>query len=97
MSGKSISITIPIPLVEDLQEEANKIGISRSRFISNLLLKWQEKKNTPNQEQTVFDTKPNTCSNREDDGFCVSFEHICNANQKEAETCVGYVEQKERP
>ena len=41
--GKTISITLPVPLVEKLQEKADIKGVSRSRFISNLLLGWQEK------------------------------------------------------
>lgn len=98
--GKTISITIPLPLVEELQGAANKVGISRSRFISNLLLKWQDKKNNPTNEQkneqTIFETKPHDCVNREDDGFCILFEYVCNTTQEEANTCSGYVKNKER-
>lgn len=93
--GKTISITIPLPLVKELQEAANTIGISRSRFISNLLLKWQDKKNNPTNEPTVLETKPHDCANREKDGFCIAFEHVCNTTQKEADTCTGYVKNKE--
>lgn len=92
--GKSISVTLPKPLVEDLQKGANKVGISRSRFVSNLLLKWQEtNKNLGDHEGQ--ETPPNDCTNRDDDGFCIAFEHICNAKQKDAEPCSGYTN-KER-
>jgi len=39
--GKTISITIPVPLEIDLAEAAKDIGMSRSRFIGNILLQWQ--------------------------------------------------------
>lgn len=46
MQSKTISITIPDQLEQRLQSAANSLGISRSRFICNLLFDWQ-KKNTP--------------------------------------------------
>jgi hypothetical protein len=90
--GKTISVTIPTPLVEDLQKSADIVGISRSRFISNLLLKWQEKNKTGGEEteEIVYDTPPNNCPNREGDGFCTAFDLICNAKQTDAETCSGF-------
>jgi len=42
MQGKTISITIPEQLEKELQKEANRLGISRSRHIGNILLKWSE-------------------------------------------------------
>jgi len=89
--GNTISITIPQPLVEELQEASNKVGISRSRFISNLLLKWQDTKN----QIVIQDTKigsPNDCSLRDPiDGVCKSEGHICQAPQSEALTCALYI------
>lgn len=93
MSGKSISITIPIPLVDQLQDAANMIGISRSRFITNLLLKWQERQQgfiAGELEQTIFESVPSDCPNREEGGFCKKFDLVCNAPQNEASTCMGY-------
>jgi len=40
--GKTISITIPIPLEEKLKNDSIKQGISRSRFICNILMNWSE-------------------------------------------------------
>ena len=79
MISKTISITIPDKLENDLQNEANEIGISRSRFIGNILLDWQEKRNRPT----------NDCENN-DEGFCAEFSIACKAPQKEAETCLKY-------
>jgi metal-responsive CopG/Arc/MetJ family transcriptional regulator len=42
--SKTISITIPTPLEKELKEESKKQGVSRSRFICNLLLTWSENK-----------------------------------------------------
>ena len=93
--GKIISVTIPLPLVDELQREADIVGISRSRFISNILLKWQEdKKVKESQEQSVKEQAPNNCPNRADDGFCEAFDIICSAPQKEAETCSGFTGEK---
>ena len=39
--SKTISITIPDKLEKMLQTRANQLGISRSRFITNILLDWQ--------------------------------------------------------
>lgn len=93
--SQTISVTIPVILKDDLQKAADKIGISRSRFICNLLLQWQEIKNNPpivtTLEQTNFEPKVNECPNRDDgDGTCSVFDHVCNAPQSEARTCVGY-------
>jgi metal-responsive CopG/Arc/MetJ family transcriptional regulator len=41
--GKTISITIPKPLEEELKEASTKQGVSRSRFICNILMAWSEK------------------------------------------------------
>ncbi len=90
-TGRSISVTLPIPLVDDLQKGADKVGISRSRFISNILLKWQEGTTLEqNLDHAGQESPPNDCGNREDDGFCRNFEQICNAEQKGADTCAGY-------
>ena len=79
--GKTISITIPVPLEKQLRETAIIAGMSRSRFIGNILTKWEEDKKTP----------PNTCKNREEDGHCIAFNIVCKANQIEASTCAGYI------
>jgi len=41
--SKTISITIPDNLERELQDHADKIGVSRSRYIGNILLGWSEK------------------------------------------------------
>lgn len=79
MISKTISITIPEKLEQDLQKHADKIGISRSRFIGNLLLDWQTKK------LNHF----NDCGNQ-NDGFCMKFGNSCQAPQTEAVTCSDY-------
>ena len=79
MISKTISITIPEKLENDLQTEADEIGVSRSRYIGNILLDWQEKRNKP----------ANDCENN-DSGFCNEFSMSCKAPQKEAETCLKY-------
>jgi len=56
--SKTISITIPDQLEDDLQMVADDIGISRSRFIGNLLLQWnedrKEKENKLNNDTEVI-------------------------------------------
>ena len=81
MISKTISITIPEKLENDLQNKADEIGISRSRFIGNILLDWQTKINASKQV--------NDCINQLD-GFCTEFSILCQAPQKEAETCADY-------
>jgi len=79
MTSKSITITIPEQLEEELTKEAIRLGISRSRFIGNLLLDWQKTK-----------TKQyNDCGNQ-NDGWCTEFANSCRAPQPEAETCSDY-------
>jgi len=80
----TISITIPDQLEKELQNEADATGISRSRFIGNLLLKWQEDINS------IFVNKPNNCDHRTDNGFCNFFNQICQASQSDANACAGY-------
>lgn len=79
MTSKTISITIPEKLEEDLQKQADKIGISRSRFIGNLLLEWQK-----NQFKST-----NDCKNQSNN-WCNHFDFACTAPQSEAETCSEY-------
>lgn len=79
MASKTISITIPEKLEKDLQDQADKIGVSRSRFIGNLLLEWQKNKFVP----------PNNCTNWNANG-CDQFGIDCMAPQSEAITCEGY-------
>ena len=80
MNSKTISITIPEQLESDLQKEADEQGVSRSRFIGNILLKWQSKKLKP----------INQCLNNKD-GFCIEYDIACSAPQAEAESCAQYI------
>lgn len=93
--GKTISITIPDTLEKELQKHADTLGASRSRVIGNILLRWQEKRMKERQETKERiqkdDQTPNDCPKRDHEtGFCNEFEHICNAPQHEANSCVGY-------
>lgn len=79
--GKTISVTLPLPLVDDLQNEADKIGISRSRYISNLLLKWQK-----GIQLGTFLT--NGCEyKRHEDDICMKTGFSCKAPLSEVFTC----------
>jgi len=42
--GKTISITIPEKLEKLLKEESVELGVPRSRYICNILLKWKEER-----------------------------------------------------
>lgn len=86
MSSKTISITIPAQLEKLLQEEADKRGISRSRYIGNLLLAWQ----------SDFEKPLNDCA-FQNAGWCNNQENdmACKAPQHEAETCALYRSSKE--
>ena len=97
-TGKSISITLPKPLVDDIEKGARKVGISRSRFISNLLLKWQEgnKKLNIQDQISTKNRPPNKCENRENTGFCSLYDQRCEILQKEARSCVGYKDETTR-
>ena len=64
---------------EKLQKEADNVGLSRSRFICNLLLEWQKDKDKP----------CNDCENLNGE-WCDEFNIACKAPQSEAETCAGY-------
>jgi hypothetical protein len=77
--SKTISITIPKQLEESFQKEADNVGISRSRFICNILLQWQENKEKP----------INDCANQQI-GWCSEWNMACKAPQSEAETCADY-------
>ncbi len=74
--SKTISITIPDQLEAKLQLSADKAGISRSRYIGNLLLQWGE-----HQRETL------NCKYRNDkDGTCLtSYKDLCTTNIME--TC----------
>ena len=58
--GKTISITIPTQLEKILQAEANTQGISRSRFICNILLRWKEDQSEPKYLPDFNDVKKST-------------------------------------
>lgn len=93
--GKTISITIPNPLEEKYTRRAKASGISRSRYIGNILIQHEDKRqmakemNTQLSPHVNLESVPNDCENREDDGFCTVFEHICNAPQHATLTCSG--------
>jgi len=38
MKGKTVSITIPMPLLKDYEEQAKRLGISRSKVITTILM-----------------------------------------------------------
>lgn len=79
MISKTISVTIPEQLEEILQRDADELGLSRSRFICNILLEWQKEKENPT----------NDCINL--NGYwCDKFDISCKAPQLSAETCAGY-------
>jgi metal-responsive CopG/Arc/MetJ family transcriptional regulator len=82
--SKTISITIPDQLERDLKAGADKVGVSRSRFIGNILLEWQKETSVP----------PNNCSNL-NEGICSVYNFACSAPQSEAITCEGYQGKKE--
>jgi len=84
MISKTISITIPDKLVKNLQAEADEVGISRSRFIGNILLDWQEKRNAPT----------NKCDHQ-NNKWCDFFQFPCTVPQSEALTCEGYFHEEE--
>lgn len=50
--GKTISITIPNPLEKELKEESIKQGVSRSRFIGNILMNWSQEKTGHTKQET---------------------------------------------
>lgn len=79
MLSKTISVTIPEQLENFLQKEADILGLSRSRFICNILLDYQENKIR----------EYNDCANQ-NDGNCNKFDILCRAPQHEAVTCSDY-------
>lgn len=95
--GITISVTMPALLEKSLQKEADVLGISRSRHITNTLLdRWQdiEIKKTDNDKKAQKVSAPNRCDHRKKDSHCVFFDIDCEANQTSAETCEGYYEEK---
>ena len=76
--GVTISITLPEPLENKLRLCAKEKGVSRSRFIGEILSKWEEDSSVSNN-----------CVNQTN-GYCRHFEIPCRAPQFEAETCSGY-------
>ena len=85
--GKTISVTLPEPLVDDLQTSADKVGVSRSRFIGNLLLKWQDSLTLkPVAENS------NDCLQKNKQGDCRKYNAPCLVTTKEqAVTCPDYI------
>ena len=83
MASKTISITIPEQLEDALKKQATSLGLSRSRYICNILLEWQKETNI------VI----NNCNNL-NEGWCNEFGIYCKAPQSEAETCACYKKDK---
>lgn len=75
-----MSITISVTLLDSLEKKlrlcAKEKGISRSRFISDILSKWDEKSG-------------NTCIHQDGD-YCRVFNITCKAPESEAKTCEKY-------
>ncbi len=86
--SKVISVTIPGPCVDDLQKAADKVGISRSRFISNVLLKWQTEQSLTKYVGSDY------CIFREEEGTCKHEGSICDAPLSEAVTCEIFIANK---
>jgi len=49
--GTTISITLPNPLLNSLKKESEKKGMMRSRFIVNILSRWQEEQEEKNPKK----------------------------------------------
>lgn len=82
--GTTFSITVPEPLKNKLSFCAKKKGISRSRFVCEILSKWEE-------EQVDFG---NGCLHQ-DNEYCRNFSIVCKAPRHEALTCAGYIPKEE--
>jgi len=82
--GMTFSITIPEPLEKKLRDCAKKKGVSRSRFIGEILFKWEEQCNFGNG-----------CIHQENE-YCRNFGIVCKAPRHEALTCAGYIPKKEK-
>lgn len=79
--GITISITVPEPLENKLRLCAKEKCVSRSRFIGEILSKWDENK------QIIIG---NSCIHR-DNEYCRFFNIVCKAPEQEALTCDGYI------
>ncbi len=89
--GTTISITLPNPLLDSLKKESQKKGMMRSRFIVNILSRWQEEQDEKNPKRPKREANiPHDCPNRNSHGFCTEFQYICNVSQDAALTCAGY-------
>jgi len=63
----------------------------RSRFIVNILSRWQEEQDEKNPKRPKRELNiPHDCPNRNSHGFCTEFQYICNVSQDAAITCAGY-------
>ncbi len=77
--GITFSITIPEPLEKKLKQRAMEKEVSRSRFIGEILSRWEDMQDIPK----------NKCLYN-DQGFCRKLNIFCKAPQYEAETCTDY-------
>ena len=82
--SKTISITIPDKLERDLQRKADDLGVSRSRFISNILLNWQSDEEIKRYNHCLSNI----------DGDCLIYGRRCTAPQSEAESCPEYTNEQ---
>lgn len=94
--GVTISVTIPKQLEIELQNNAIEVGISRSRFIANILMDWQQQKeiNKPQVQSKTAKPFPNDCVVKDKDGFCPVYSFTCMAFQEIAEKCPDYKGEK---
>jgi hypothetical protein len=71
--SKTISITIPDQLETKLQLSADKAGISRSRYIGNLLLQWGEHQREYKE-----------CKHKNSEGNCIVYNDFCDTKKMES-------------
>lgn len=100
--GVTISVTIPKQLEVDLKQTATDVGISRSRYIANILMDWQQQKDTASKlldkekEGLILRKAKNDCTAKNKDNFCPQFHLFCLASQAEAEKCPEYTSPGEK-
>lgn len=81
--SKTISIVIPDLLEADLQKAADDLGIPRSRYITNLLLNWKEKRYTLKLHNP-------SCEHLTNEVYCSFFKTQCTYLLSKQDSCSGY-------
>ena len=71
--GKTFSITVPLPLFEQLEQEAKEQGISRSKRVYNILQKYYSQ---PLQLESP-DKLIKRCARESEHGICSFYEVEC--------------------